>query len=693
MNKTTEYIDKVLHLRDNTIWGKYIKRLLPGIIVLILVIDVSVYIKVRNDNMDNTDNMARQSVQLQSISISKILESYYSELNIIKSFYIDSTSLEDFMYKAKDIISVSHKQWDYLRLTLPSGRSYTTSAGLDRMNGRVTRFYKDIFLNHAEYNIQRPFRSRVDNATVWCLSVPIKDNSNSVVAIVSAVFPSSEIDSLMFTIKANGAGYSTISDNERIFRIYDSTVTEKSVLQMEAEGYEGVSEIVEKGWQTKDVYPLQQGKYRTPNGTMVQCYICVVGNTNLIISLNIPVSQLNRATAIMAVLLALSAIITVLFVLLVVKHVTRKVVLTPLVAANNFVADIADGRLYSSGAENISDDDEFGALRDTAQTMQNKIFGAVQSIRKYTKEIASGSVALSDAVGIITDDAKSRSATVEDISESLSQITSIISDNTERSKTAKHNSDEINNNISSASKESAATLDSISNVLAKVQVINEIASRTDLLAINAAVEAARAGENGKGFAIVAAEIRNLAEHCQNVALEINTLSAESLKNTRRAVTLIESISPKVQVNTEMISRISSSCAQQLDMTLAISKAVLQFVDNINNNRQTADNLSDYSKRLDLLVKQLNVSVDYFKLTPKEAMSREGIVSQIERKTSELLSLKSELLKIVSGDNADASSPASQIVVRTSPKKQKNSEIPGVFINLEDIDDNFERYQD
>lgn len=689
MNKATEYIDKVFHFQNNTIWGKYIKKLLPGVIVLILAIDISMYFKVRNDNLENTDRMARQNVQLQAIAIDKILESYYSELNIIRTIYSDSTSLDIFMYKAKDIISVSRKNWDYLRLTLPSGKTYTTDGGLDRLNGRKTRYYKDIFEHHAKYNIQRPFRSRLDNTDVWCISLPVKDNKDSTVAIVSAVFPSSEIDSLMFTIRANGAGYSTISDNERVFRIYGTDITEKSVIQMEEDGYKGVSKIVEEGWRTKDTKPFQQGVYRTPDGTNVQCYMCMVGQSNLVISLNIPFSQLNRATFIMAMLLALSAVLTIIFVLMVVKYVTRKVVLTPLVAANNFVADIAEGRLYSDGADNITADDEFGTLRDTAQSMRKKVFGAVQSIRKYTKEIATGSVALSDAVGIISEDAKLRSATVEDISESLSQITAIISDNTERSKIAKHNSDEINESIRSAAQESASTLDSINNVLSKVQVINEIASRTDLLAINAAVEAARAGENGMGFAIVAAEIRNLAEHCQNVALEINALSAESLNNTHRAVDLIDSISPRVTDNAEMISKISGACTQQLDMTLAISKAVLQFVDNINNNRQTADNLSDYSARLDTLVKQLNVSVDFFKLSPKEAESREFIVSQIERKTAELLDLKSELMEIA---KADAATPqAKKPAVRKTPPKKTGFQ--GVVINMEDIDDNFERYKD
>ena len=78
---------------------------------------------------------------------------------------------------------------------------------------------------------------------------------------------------------------------------------------------------------------------------------------------------------------------------------------------------------------------------------------------------------------------------------------------------------------------------------------------------------------------------------------------------------------------------------------------MQFVETINNNRQTADTLDNYSKRLDTLVKKLNISVDFFKLDELEIKSREGIISQIERKTAELVNLKSELMELLSGSDA------------------------------------------
>ena len=101
MNMVAKYFDKWFKLRGNTICGKYIRLLLPGIVVLILIMDGYVYRRVSVSNFANNDNMAKQSVLLQAMAIDKILDNYFSELCIVRTMYKDSASVDDFLYRAK----------------------------------------------------------------------------------------------------------------------------------------------------------------------------------------------------------------------------------------------------------------------------------------------------------------------------------------------------------------------------------------------------------------------------------------------------------------------------------------------------------------------------------------------------------------------------------------------------------------
>ena len=153
---------------------------------------------------------------------------------------------------------------------------------------------------------------------------------------------------------------------------------------------------------------------------------------------------------------------------------------------------------------------------------------------------------------VLSSGSTEQAASAEEVSSAMEQMIANIQQNTENADQTERIADKAAGEISAGYDNVIATVKSMQDIAEKITVVEEIAEKTDLLAINAAIEAARAGEHGKGFAVVAMEVRKLAERSQIAAAEINQLSRNSVKIAEETGEKMGKVVPEIVITSYSI---------------------------------------------------------------------------------------------------------------------------------------------
>lgn len=345
--------------------------------------------------------------------------------------------------------------------------------------------------------------------------------------------------------------------------------------------------------------------------------------------------------------IAWAAPVAILIVFLML-YALQKYIGKPLILLTRHIGLLSKGDLTVDFDQKLmASRNEIGAIIFALSTMQDQLLRIVNEIRDSSKNLAVANQQLNAIVQQVSAGAAEQAAAAEEASTSIEEMTGSISQNADN---AMH-TDEIARKASmQVNQVKEAMLDSnnaLESILEKTLIINEIAQKTDLLAVNAAIEAARAGSAGKGFSVVAMEVRKLAETSLKSARVIDELSKQTMQKATSSGQMLFSVLPGIENTSRLVGEISAASLEQRQGMSQVGLALQQLTTVAQQNAAAAEEMAGSATELESQAEKLLESINFFR-TGKTEEQEDFTISELENNIKKMQVLLEKKKKAAAG---------------------------------------------
>ena len=288
-------------------------------------------------------------------------------------------------------------------------------------------------------------------------------------------------------------------------------------------------------------------------------------------------------------------------------------------AAGNVAVDVSKNEAYYIG--------DFKVLAQSLKSIRTNLTNVMRDITDIAKKVNIGANQVSEGAQALSQGTVQQKESINGLVSNITDITQQIQDSTVRCSSATDLVDRATGYASEADIKmeqlitATRNIDRSSNEISSIiRTIEDIAFQTNLLALNASIEAAHAGTAGKGFSVVADEVRNLAERSAEAARDTGTLIGHSLhdvktgtESTNLAISAMQVISECIQSIKMLMDEIAIASVQQSEMIVSVENRIKEVSKVIQSNSDAAEESALISNELSKQSKTLNQLISQFRI--------------------------------------------------------------------------------
>jgi methyl-accepting chemotaxis protein len=256
---------------------------------------------------------------------------------------------------------------------------------------------------------------------------------------------------------------------------------------------------------------------------------------------------------------------------------------------------------------------ELKELKNSIIYLADILKGTLNRINQSATSVNNMGVASNDMAQVLTRANIEQAASIEEISSSMEQMNANISSSYENASKTQISTQQTNRNIKDSAQGAKELFDAIAIIAEKIKVIDDIASQTNILALNATIEAKQAGVAGKGFSVVAGEVKKLALMSKGAADEIKSITKGNLQLAQLVNEKMEKTIPAMEQTMKLMEEISVASQELKSGSDQINSALSSINAGTQNNAKMSEEMTQNSQKLVEESKRLIKSFEFFKM--------------------------------------------------------------------------------